>query len=81
MMIRENTFGPVQNGYPIADDIFKCNLLNANYMYCTLIQMSLKFVPECAVDNESALVKFGTWHYDDVTMGAIAFLITSLTIV
>ena len=38
----------------LADDIFKCIFLNENYK--TLIQISLKFIPDCPVDNNPALV-------------------------
>ena len=39
----------------LADDIFKCILLNENDTI--LIQISLKFVPMSPIDNKPALVK------------------------
>ena len=44
----------------LADDIFKCIFLNENDK--TLIQISLKFIPDCPVDNNPALVKIMAWR-------------------
>ena len=44
----------------LADDIFKCIFLNENVSI--LIQISLKFVPECPIDNKSALVQVMAWR-------------------
>ena len=38
----------------LADDIFNCILLNEKF--CTLIQISLKFVPKGPIDNNQVLV-------------------------
>ena len=44
--------------YP--DDIFKCILMNEKC--CTLIQISLKFVPEGPINNTPALVQIMAWR-------------------
>ena len=44
----------------LADDIFKRIFLNENVSI--LIQISLKFVPECPIDNKSALVQVMAWR-------------------
>ena len=44
-----------QNGRHFADNIFKCIFLNEKF--CTLIQISLKFVFKVSIDNKSALVQ------------------------
>ena len=44
----------------LADDIFKCIFLNRNYRI--LIQISLKFVPRGAIDNEPASVQEMAWR-------------------
>ena len=49
-----NSSLPVQNGRHFADDIFWCIFVNENFRI--LIKISLKFVPECLIDNNQALV-------------------------
>ena len=44
-----------QNGRHFTDDIFKCIFMNENF--CSLIRISLKFVPQGLNDNKSALVQ------------------------
>ena len=44
----------------LADDIFKCILLNENYIIP--IQISLKFVPRSPIDNKSSLVQVMAWR-------------------
>ena len=44
---------PVQNGRHFAADIFICIVMNDTYY--TLIKISLKFVPEGPIDNNTAL--------------------------
>ena len=44
----------------VADDIFKCILLNENVIIS--IQISLKFVPEGSIDNKPALVLVMAWR-------------------
>ena len=44
----------------LADDNFKWIFLNGNDIIS--IQISLKFVPRCSNDNESALVQVIAWH-------------------
>ena len=45
---------PGQNGRHFADDIFR--LIFVNEKFCSLIKISLKFVPKCPIDNNPALV-------------------------
>ena len=44
----------------LADDNFKCNLLNGNDRIPILI--SLKFVPKGPIDNKPVLVQVMAWH-------------------
>ena len=44
----------------VADDIFKCILLNENDRIP--IQISLKFVPSSPIDNKPALVQVMAWR-------------------
>ena len=44
----------------LADDIFKCILLNEKY--CILIKISQKFVPRGLIGNNLALVKIMAWR-------------------
>ena len=44
----------------LADDIFNCIYLNENDRI--LIQISLKYVPRCPIDNKAALVQVMGWH-------------------
>ena len=44
----------------LADNIFKCNLLNENDKI--LIQISLKLVPSSPIDNKSAFVQVIAWR-------------------
>ena len=55
-----NSSLPAQNGYHFADDIFKSIFMNENFG--TLILISLKFVPKCPIDNDSALVQVTAWR-------------------
>ena len=43
-----------------ADDIFKCIFLNENDRIS--VQISLKFVPKCPINNESVLVQVMAWR-------------------
>ena len=54
-----NTLKPRQNGRNFADVIFKCIFLNENVWI--LIEISLKFVPKCPVNNIPALVQIMAW--------------------
>ena len=54
-----NTFSQRQNGRNFADDIFKCIFLNENVWFP--INISLKFVAKCLIDNFSALVQIIAW--------------------
>ena len=49
-----------QNGYHFADDNLRCIFVNENV--CILIQISLKFVPWCPIDNKSVLVQVMAWQ-------------------
>ena len=55
-----NTLGPRQNGRHLADDVFKCILLNENVWIS--IKNSLKFVPMGPIDNKPALVQIMAWR-------------------
>ena len=55
-----NTVKPEQNGRHFADDIF--NLIFFNENCCNLIQISLKFIPNYAINNMQALVQEMAWH-------------------
>ena len=55
-----NPSKPGQNGQLITD-IFKCIFLNENL--CILIRISLQFVPEAPIDNNSALVPVMACHW------------------
>ena len=44
----------------LADNIFKCILLNENDRIP--IKISLKFVPRSPIDNKPALVQVMAWH-------------------
>ena len=44
----------------VADDIFKCIILNEKVRIS--IKISLKFVPKGPIDNKSALVQVMAWH-------------------
>ena len=48
-----NSFPPRQNGHFFADDIFR--FIFVNQKFCSLIKISLKFVPQCPIDNNPAL--------------------------
>ena len=45
---------PGQNGRHFADDIFRSIFVNEKF--CTLIKISLKFVPKGPIGNKAALV-------------------------
>ena len=49
-----NSSPPEQNGHHFANNIFKSIFMNEKF--CILIQISLKFVPKVAIDNNPALV-------------------------
>ena len=51
---------PRQNGQCFTDNIFKDIFLDENDQI--LIKISLKCVPNCSVDNETALVWIKAWH-------------------
>ena len=58
-----NTLRPTQNGWHLADDIFKCIFLNENTSIS--INISLKFVPDGRINNIPALVQIITWRRSD----------------
>ena len=49
-----NPFSPGQNDRHFADDIFRCIFMNEKSWIS--IEIELKFVPQGAIDNNSALV-------------------------
>ena len=55
-----NTLRPRQNGRHFTDDIFKCIFLNENVQIP--IGISLKFVPNCLINNNPALVQIMAWR-------------------
>ena len=57
--IRVNILRPRQNGRHFADKIFKCTFVNENVWIP--IQISLKFVLKCPIDNIPALVQMMAW--------------------
>ena len=55
-----NTSPPGQNGRHFTDNIFKC--IFTNEKFCTLINISLKFVPMGQTDDKSTLVQVLAWR-------------------
>ena len=55
-----NALGPDQNGWNLADNIFKCICFDESY--CILIQISLKIVLKGAIHIMSALIPVMAWH-------------------
>ena len=55
-----NTLRPRQNGHHFPDDLYKCIFLNENEWIS--INISLKIVPKCPIDNIPALVQIMAWH-------------------
>ena len=53
------TLKPRQNGRNFADDTFKRIFLNGNV--CISIEMSLKFVPRCPINNIQVLFQIMAW--------------------
>ena len=49
-----NSSSPGQNGCHFTDDIFRCIFVNDRF--CILIEISLKCIPKCSIDNNKALV-------------------------
>ena len=59
-MFRINSLRPRQNGRHFADDIFKWIFLNENVWIS--IKISLKFVPQCSINNIPALAQIMAWR-------------------
>ena len=55
-----NTLTPRQNVRHFADDIFRCVFVNE--MFCYVIKISLMFVLNGSVDNNSVLVEVMAWR-------------------
>ena len=55
-----NTLWPIQNGRHIADDVFRCILLNQNILIS--FRISLKFVPNGPISNSPETVEIMTWR-------------------
>ena len=55
-----NSSPPGQNGRHFADDIFRRVFVNEKL--CTLIKISLNFVPRDPIDNNTALVQVMAWR-------------------
>ena len=60
LLLHINTLRPRRNGHHFADDLFKYIFLNENAWI--LIEISLKFVPICQINNTPALVQIMAWH-------------------
>ena len=45
----------------LADDLFKCIFVNEKF--CSLIKISLKFVPKGPINNNQALVQIMAWRW------------------
>ena len=58
-----NTLRLRQNGRHSPDDIFRCIFLNENV--CSLINISLKFVPKGQINNIPTLVQIMAWRWPD----------------
>ena len=58
-----NTLRPKQDGCRFPDDIFRCIFLNENILIS--INISLKFVPNGAINNIPALVQIMAWRRSD----------------
>ena len=56
-----NSSPPGQNGFHLADSIFKCTFMDKKF--CILIQISLKFIPKGRIDNKSALAQVMAWRW------------------
>ena len=50
-----NSSPPGQNGRHFTDDNLKCIIVNEKF--CILIEISLKFVPKCPIDNKTVMVQ------------------------
>ena len=55
-----NTLRPRWNRLQFADGIFKCIFLNETIWFS--IEMSLKFVPRCSINNIPSLVQVMAWR-------------------
>ena len=55
-----NTLRPRQNGRHFTDDTFKRIFVNENVRI--LIEISLKFVPKCPINNIPAMVQIMAWR-------------------
>ena len=55
-----NTLRPRQNGRHLADDVFKSIFFNENVRIS--VEISLKFVPTCPINNTPALVQIMSWR-------------------
>ena len=51
---------PGQNGRHFMDDILRCIFVNETF--CILIKISLKFVPQGSIHNDSALASIMAWR-------------------
>ena len=54
ILIKINSSPPGQNGRHFADDDFRC--ISVNEKFCTLINISPKFVPKGPIGNNPAFV-------------------------
>ena len=63
VFLQFSTVRPEQNGRHLPDGIFKYIFFDSNVSIS--IEISLKFVPKCLIDNKSALVQVMAWHQMD----------------
>ena len=72
-----NTLRPRQNYRHFPDDIFKCIFFNENVWIS--IEISLRFVPKCHINNIPALVQIMAWHRPGVKPLSEPMMVSSLT--
>ena len=72
-----NTLRPRQNGRHFADDVFKCIFLNKNVWIP--IKISLKFVPNCSINNIPSLFQIMAWRRPGDKPLSEPMMVSSLT--
>ena len=72
-----NTLRPRQNGRHFSDDMFKCIFLDENVWIP--IEISLKFVPKCLINNNPALFQIMAWRRPGDKPLSETMMVSSLT--
>ena len=72
---RPSSQKPRQNGHHFTDCIFKCIFCNENVW----ILISLKFFPNCPINNIPALVQIMAWHQPGDKLLSEPMMVSSLT--